>query len=524
MAKRALVLLILDGWGIGKKDNSNPIYKAQPANLNHIRLNYPAGTLQAAGIAVGLPWNEPGSSEVGHMTLGAGKVLYQDYPRISLAIRDGSFFRNKELLGAINSAKNRKTKVNLVGLVGESSNDSSFEHLEALVQMVEDEGAGYALHLFTDGKDSSPRGANQFLYRLSQDHIASLSGRFFAMDKDFHWERTKRCYDALVGLSQPPTQSLDIPTLLSTSYQRDLTDEFIPPTLLREDLAIKEGDSVIFFNFQEDGVRQITEMLVNPQAGGAPDAVTGIKELATHSIPENLHLVTLTDYGRKFNLPVVFSQERVINPLGKVLADAGKVQLRIGETEKYAHLTYFFDGMDELLFPNEYRVFIPSQESARVVEHPEMRARDIVIRTITALNEGIYDFILINLANPDAVAHAGNFDVALKTITFVDEQIGLLLKAVLSSGGILVVTSDHGNVEVMMDIRTGLVDTRHNTSSVPIYVVAEGYQRQKTEAQAEEIEKINTGVLSDVAPTILELMGVAQPAEMSGMSLLKLLR
>jgi len=524
MRKQTLVLLILDGWGVGKKDASNSIYKAEPKNLNHIRLNYPAGTLQASGIAVGLPWNEPGSSEVGHLTLGAGKVLYQDYPRISLAIKDKTFFENEELMRAINHAKENGAKVNLVGLLSAGSDHSSLEHLQALIELMQQKQMGFALHLFTDGINSAPKGALNLINKVPQEKIASLSGRHFAMDRDLHWDRTKRAYEAMVGVSKNILGENTIPTLLESFYERGLTDEFINPTLISDELKIKDGDSVVFFNFREDNMRQITEMFIDEEAGGRANPAMGIVEAQKHLIPKDLHLVTFTNYGDRFNLPIAFPADNVEMPLGKVLADAGKVQLRLTESQKYAHVTYFFNGMHEMPYKNEYRVVVPSREEAKITEHPEMRVREVGSRALTAINEGVYDFILINFANADVMAHMGDFEATIKAINYIDEQVGLLMRAVLSSGSVMVITSDHGNADKMLDIRTGMAETGHNISPVPIYVVAGGYERPKSEAQADEIEKINTGVISDVAPTVLELMGIPKPSEMTGIGLFNYLR
>ncbi|MDD5710844.1 MAG: 2,3-bisphosphoglycerate-independent phosphoglycerate mutase [Candidatus Colwellbacteria bacterium] len=524
MTKRTVVLLVLDGWGIGRKDESNAIYMAAPKNFNYIRSNYLAGSLQAAGIAVGLPWNESGSSEVGHMTLGAGRVLYQDYPRISLAIRDGSFFKNMELQEAVSHALRNKTKVNLVGLLGEGSEHSSFEHLEALIKMMSDEDIPYALHLFTDGIDSPPQSAVRLLGRLPQEKIGSLSGRLFAMDKDFHWDKTKACYDAMVGAVPPTTAAHNLSALLQSLYGRGLNDTFISPLVLNEGLKISAGDAVVFFNFREDGIRQIVEMFADEEAGGKPDPAAGIFEAKKHVVPEDLYLTSFTDYGARFHMPVAFPQEKAINPLGRVLANAGKLQLRVAETQKYAHITYFFNGMDELPMQNEYRVVIPSRTEAQIDNYPEMRVKEVGARVLAAINERVYDFILVNFANADVMAHVGNTDATQKAIIAIDEQLGLLMNAVLNTDAVLIITSDHGNAEVVLNRRTGRVETEHNSSPVPICVVANGYERQKPEHYADEIEKTSIGALSDVAPTVLELMGISKPAEMTGVSLLRFLR
>lgn len=524
MAKRTVVLLILSGWGVGKKDGSNPIYKANPRNINQIRLNYPAGTLQASGIAVGLPWNEEGNPEVGYLTLGAGKVLYQDYPRISLAIQDGSFFENEKLLAVIKTTKERGGKMNLVGLIGEGTSVSALEHLEALIKLAGNGGVPFALHLFGDGKDSTQGSASRLIAHLPQNRIGSISGRHYAMDIDFHLDRTLRAYEAMVGVGIPVGEVKDKAEYIKKLYGSGVTDEFIVPTLFDKDLAVKNGDGVIFFNFSEDSQRQLARMFVDPTYGGKPHYELGEREIKKHLIPGNLSLLSLIEYEKELGIGAAFPQEGVINSLGKVLSNAGKVQLRLAETQKYAYVTTLFNGMVNKAFPNEYRVVIPSREEAKVDEYPEMRVGEVGSRALSALNEGIYDFVLADFGNADAVAHTGNFDATMKAITAIDEQVGLIAKATLASGSILVITSDHGNAEVMMNLKTGARDFGDNASPVPIYIVAPEYERRKTEAQATEIEKSNAGVLSDVAPTILELMGVPKPEDMMGISLIQLLR
>lgn len=533
MPKQTIVLAVLDGWGIGKADASNPIHVAHPLNINRIKHNYPAGSLQASGIAVGLPWNEEGNSEVGHLTLGAGKVIYQHFPRVSSTIKDGSFFKNRLLLDAFAHAKENNSRVHLVGLLTDSGVHAHLDHLQALLKLADKETfPNVYLHLFTDGKDSAPKGALKFIKQIPQEKIASISGRFFAMDRDLHWDRTAQAYGAIVKGESP---SLDSPSdsrrggqaegrkideLLKDSYERGLTDEFIEPTVLKPEGGVKDGDSLIFFNFREDSIRQLTEMFINPRTGSDPER--GVDE--THQIPKNLYLVTFTEYRSKFNLPVAFPPEAIVNPLGKVLADNGKVQLRIAETEKYAHVTYFFNGFEEQPFKNEYRVLIPSRNVARLDEFPEMMAESVTTRVASALGEGVYDFILVNYANPDMIAHTGNFSAGVKAVSAIDKAIGVLTKAALTHNHVLIVTADHGNIERMIDPRTGLVETKHDPSQVPFYLVRAGGERPKSDALIKRIESENIGVLSDVAPTILHLMGLPVPKEMTGINLLDLLQ
>ncbi|MBI1838778.1 MAG: 2,3-bisphosphoglycerate-independent phosphoglycerate mutase, partial [Candidatus Colwellbacteria bacterium] len=317
-------MVVLDGWGIGRKDASNPIHIAQPKNIDYIKHHYLAGTIQASGIAVGLPWGEEGNSEVGHLTLGAGKIIYQHFPRISMAVHDGSFFKNEALLTAIRHAKENGGSVNLAGLLTEGNVHASIQHLQALIKMATAEIGSkerVKLHLFTDGRDSGPKSAIDLLQALGDVNVASLSGRFFAMDRTLHWDRTQASHDAMTGKSKPV--SVSAIEMLKTFYERGLTDEFIEPGLLYPDGAVKDNDSLIFFDFREDSVRQIVQLFIKTEL-------------------KNLHICTFTKYSDKFDLPVAFPPEKIINPLGRVLSENGRIQLRLAEDEKYAHITYFF--------------------------------------------------------------------------------------------------------------------------------------------------------------------------------------
>jgi 2,3-bisphosphoglycerate-independent phosphoglycerate mutase len=505
MLKKTLVMVVMDGWGIGRKDGSNPIYVAGVPNLDFIKHHYLTGKLQASGISVGLPWGEEGNSEVGHLTLGSGKISYQHYPRISLTIRDGSFFKNSVLTEAVAHIKKTGGNLNLVGLLTEGNVHASLEHLVALLKFVKDNNLTEKtyLHLFTDGVDGPPKGAEKLLENVAGFKIATICGRFYAMDKE-RVDRVKGTYETLVGIAKQ-SEFHSAVEAVRNYYDRKYTDEYIDPQLLDPEGKIKEGDSAIFFNFREDRMKLLMDSFEsNP-----------IK---------NTYIGTFTAYSDKFHFPVAFPQEKILNPLGKILADKGLSQLRITETEKYAHVTFFFNGFQEQPFNGEYRVLIPSQNTASHDQVPEMRAKEITDRALSALDEGIYDFILINYANGDLVAHTGNFDAALIAVKTVDEQIGILMKKVLEKDGVLLITSDHGNLERMLDPRTGMPETKHDPSPVPIYIVGKNFERIKDDFEANQAEEEGTGVLSDVAPTVLELMGLPKPPEMTGVSLLGLLR
>ena len=511
MSKRTIILTILDGWGIGKADESNPIHVVNPQNINYLKANFPAGILQASGISVGLPWAEEGNSEVGHLNLGAGRIIYQYYPRITLAIHDASFFKNPALKNAFEHAKKYNSAVNLIGLLSEGNVHASFEHLVALVEFAKKENISKLnLHLFTDGRDSSPNSALELLARLPKEgKLASLSGRFYGMDREGHWERTQKAYSVLVG-EGPITDNIE--NHIKKTYERKFSDEFVEPIRISAEGSIKDNDALIFFNFREDRIRQIASAFINPQ----------FKNFPTKSL-NNLYIATMTQYDDEFKVPVAFPPEKIETCLGKVLSDKGKTQLRIAETQKYPHITYFFNGMREEPFKNEYRILIPSRSIIRQDEHPEMMANEVTTRAIESISEGVFDFILINYANSDIIAHTGNYEACLRVVRIIDEQIDKLIKATLECNAILIITSDHGNIEKLFNPLTGLPETQHDPSPVPVYLVAKEFMRSRTEAEIRRSEKENTGILADVAPTILELMAISKPKEMTGQSLLKAL-
>lgn len=517
--RRTIALLILDGWGVGRKDFTNPIHEVKPKNINYIKTHYWAGSLQAAGIAVGLPWGEEGNSEVGHLTLGAGKVLYQHFPRISLAIKSGEFFKHPVFLNLFDHVKKNNSSLNLIGLLTEGNVHASFEHLAALIKLAAQNNVSKVnLHLISDGRDSPPNSLLGLIERLKKvidefkvGRLATISGRFYAMDRDEHWDRIQKAYKAMIG-EGTPIQNLE--ETIKKEYQKGLNDEFIEPIIIGPEInAISDNDAIFFFNFREDRMKEIVEIFISPTFDKFP-----IKSF------KNLQVATMTSYSDKFQVPVAFPPQFVEEPLGKVLAENQKIQLRVAETEKYAHVTYFFNGLRERPFDNEYRILFPSKNVARHDEYPEMMAREISTRVIESINEGSFDFILANFANPDMIAHTGNYDAALRAISVVDEEIGKILKAVLDKNAILIITSDHGNVEQMLSPLSGILETKHDINPVPIYLIGKEFEKLKDEKFAEECEKKVIGLLSDVAPTILDLMGLTKPKEMTGQSLINILR
>ncbi len=505
--KQTLILVILDGWGIGAENESNPIYRAQPQTIKFIEANFPAGALQASGLAVGLPWEEEGSSEVGHLTLGAGRVLEQYFLKISGCIEDGSFFENPKLKEAFAHAKKNNSAAHLVGLFSEGNVHSSLKHLSALLEMAKREGASRVfLQLFSDGRDSKPRSVLEALKKfLGENILASLSGRFYAMNRDGHWERTEKVYRVLTEGGQ----ALKTPEeLTKAAYARDFNDEFIEPAATSGPHPIAENDAVIFFNFREDSIRQISEPFLNPTFDKFP-----VKNF------KNLSVVTMTKYQEEFEKNAAFTTEKIENTLGKVLADAGKIQLRIAETAKYTHITYFFDGYNDKPFANEYGILVPSEKLAHPEEHPAMMAETITDRAVISLNEGGFDFILVNYGNPDITAHTKNYNSVLEAVKVIDRELERLMKSALGHEHILLITSDHGNAENLIDLKTGEPETKHNPNPVPFYLVGKQFQKSIPTPEGKKLEII--GMLSDVAPTILELMRLSKPPEMTGQSLLE---
>lgn len=510
---KPVVLIILDGWGIGRKDTTNPIQIANLKNIEFIKRNFLYGSLQASGIAVGLPWNEEGNSEVGHVTIGAGKIIYQHYPRISTAIRNGEFVKNEVLLKAMAHARNNNSALNLVGLLTEGNIHASLEHLLALIDLAKKNNTPKInLHLFSDGKDSAPQSLPNLINKLNHP-IATISGRYYALNRDRHWDRTEKVYNCLVGQR---SAAPDVIEYAKKYYDRGLNDEFIEPAIIGADPnqnVIHDNDAIIFFNFREDSIRQLAESFINPHFDKFP-----MKKF------NNLAITTMTHYSESFGAPVAFPPETISRPLGKILSENGKAQLRIAETEKYAHITYFFNGLQDQPMENEFRVLVPSRNVPHHDEYPEMMAQEITSRAIQAIEGGGFDFILANYANPDVIAHTGNFDAAVKAIEIIDAQIEKLTEAILRQNGAMIITADHGNIERMINPLTWMPETMHDTSPVPIYLVGQHFRTQpKNDAAIDYLEKNTAGILSDIAPTVLELLDVPKSSEMTGRSLIKLL-
>jgi len=491
-----LALIILDGWGIGQRDNTNPLYVAKLPNLERLKTLYPYLSLQASGLAVGLPWGEEGNSEIGHLTIGAGRIIYQSVTQIDDSIASGVFFENKVLLEAFQKAKQLGSSVCFAGLLGTGITHSSMGHITALIKLADSLGVNYKLHLFTDGRDSSTQGCLKLIPSLPEEKIGSISGRFYAMDRDGHIDRNKSAFTAMTSNHY----SANTPSeYLRQSYASGVTDEFIRPATFGKNLNITPDDSIIFFNFRKDRMEQISQVFRT-------------------SFPQST-IVSFVKYKPDNGIPAAFHLERATNTLPEIISNKSIKQLRVTESEKRVHVTYFFNGKELSPYPNEFRVIIPSKKIGSHDQLPEMMAKAITLRTVSAIEEGIYGFILVNYANPDMVSHTGNFEATIKAAECLDKEIGIISEACLQTNTTLIITSDHGNAEKMIDARTGEKDTKHNTSPVPFIVVDNRFLKHKTPQEIRENEILSVGTICDIAPTILHLMGIAKPIEMTGQSL-----
>ncbi|MDO8504388.1 MAG: 2,3-bisphosphoglycerate-independent phosphoglycerate mutase [Candidatus Liptonbacteria bacterium] len=506
---RTVVLIILDGWGIGRNDETNPIYMAKPANFKFLEENYPYTSLQASGISVGLPWGETGNSEVGHLTIGAGKVIYQYFPRITMAIRDGTFFENPALKAAAEHARNNNSYLNFAGLLTKANVHASLDHIKALLEFAEKEGIEkIRLHLFADGKDSPPKTFEKFLAELPQDKIASLIGRYYGMDREANWRLTEQAYNCMTGTFGTQVNG-NLKELVADNYAQGLNEGFLPPLRLQADGGIKDGDALFFFNYREDSIRQIADSFL------AED----FDKFKTKEF-KNLFVATMTHYMDKFTCPVAFPPEEIEKPLGKVISDAGLSQLRIAESYKYAHITYFFNNLIEPPFEGEYRVLIPSEPIPHPDEHPQMMAAQITDRLLQAMENSSFNFILVNYANGDSIAHTGNYHASEEAVKTVDKEIGRVIEATLATDAVLFISSDHGNVEELTSPMTGEAETQHDPNPVPLYLVGKEFKGRKF-INWQSVATKPIGIISDIAPTILEVMGLQKPEDMTGRSLMK---
>jgi 2,3-bisphosphoglycerate-independent phosphoglycerate mutase len=502
---RLLVLVIIDGWGYNPDAFGNAIAAARKPSWDALWSRWPHGTLAAAGEPVGLPDGQQGNSEVGHLNIGAGRVVYQDLTRINLDIRNGAFYRNPVLLEAIGSAR-PPTALHLIGLVSPGGVHSSSEHLYALLRMAKNAGVTRVfVHAFTDGRDEPPTSAAGFIEQLQSQireigvgRIASVSGRYYAMDRDRRWDRTEKAYRVVVDGVGPTAP--DPVTFINDSYRSGTTDEFLPPTRISPDgdppLPINDGDSVIFFNFRPDRARQLTHAMLDESWEHFPRSRR----------PRLAHFVTFTEYEKGLPAEVAYRDEPLLDSLAQVFSERGLRQYHTAETEKYAHVTYFLNGGRETPFPGEDRLLVPSPRVATYDQQPEMSARPVADVVLEKVAAGEHSFIVVNFANPDMVGHTGNFQATVRAVEVVDQELGRIERATLGRGGLLAVTADHGNAELKIDRATGAPLTAHTTSPVPLILAgAEGVDRLR-----------DGGKLGDLAPTLLSLISLPVPSRMTG--------
>ncbi len=501
---KPVVLCIMDGFGNRDSSDGNAIIAANPTKLNDIFANNPTTIIDASGLAVGLPEGQMGNSEVGHTNIGAGRVVYQELTRITKSIKDGDFFTNEALCDAMNSAAKAGKAVHFAGLLSDGGVHSHNTHLYALVELAKKSGVkDIFVHCFLDGRDVPPSSGADFVAALAAEldkigagRIATVMGRYYAMDRDNRWERVEKAYRAMVmGEGE---QSADAVAAVKASYANDVTDEFVLPTVCDVDGKISEGDSVVFFNFRPDRAREITRTFVDPAFDGF-DRPNGFFPL---------HYVCFTQYDATMpNVTVAFKPQTLENTLGEYLSSLGKKQLRIAETEKYAHVTFFFNGGVEKVYEGEDRALIPSPKVATYDLKPEMSAYEVKDEVVARINSGVYDVIILNFANCDMVGHTGDFDAAVAAVKAVDSCVGEVADAINAQGGVMLLTADHGNADQMSE-PDGSPFTAHTTNPVPLTVM--GY----------ECTLRSGGSLADIAPTMLQIMGIPQPQEMSGRSLI----
>ena len=509
--KIPVVLMVLDGWGVSDGTGQDAIAAARTPCMDNLRDRFPHSVLSASGEDVGLPDGQIGNSEVGHLNLGAGRIVYQDFTRINRAIASNEFRRNQAFLGAFQRIKGASGRLHVMGLMSDGGVHSHIEQIKALISLASEVGLSQVLvHAFMDGRDTPPNSGIDYIrdmqaYCASTDNasIATVTGRFYAMDRDNRWDRLQMAYNAMVEGGGKTATSGE--RAVQQAYERGETDEFILPTVIDEGNGplglIGNGDGVVFMNFRSDRAREITRALNEAQ----------FHEFERGTVPQLSSYVCLTEYDETFPYPVAFEPQQLKAILGEILSDRGLTQLRIAETEKYAHVTFFFNGGEEKSFPGEDRCLIPSPKDVPTYDlKPQMSAAGVTEELLSRLDSDNYDFILVNYANPDMVGHTGVFSAAVAAIETVDACIGRVAERIHNMGGILIVTADHGNAESMLDAN-GTPHTAHTVRPVPLVLMGPDFGPGSPE--------LKTGILADVAPTILKIMGIPQPPEMTGQPL-----
>ena len=506
MRKKPVVLAILDGYGESEFKNGNAIYTAKTPRMDEFTSKYPKSVIHASGLDVGLPDGQMGNSEVGHTNIGAGRIVYQELTRITKSINDGDFFENEALLGACENCKKNDSALHVMGLLSDGGVHSHFDHLLGIIRLAKKNNLDKVyVHCFMDGRDVSPTSGVEFVKKLVENlreigcgEIASVMGRYYAMDRDNRWERVEKAYNAMV-LGEGVTET-DPVEAIKKSYANGVTDEFILPTVIDKDGMIQEGDSVIMFNFRPDRARQITRAFVDSEFDGF-ERKNGFL---------NLNFVCMAQYDAQMpNVSVAYPPEQLTMTFGEYVSKLGMTQLRIAETQKYAHVTFFFNGGEERQFEGEDRILIKSPDVATFDMKPEMSAPEVCEAVCKAIDEDKYDVIILNYANCDMVGHTGVMEAAVSAVETVDSCVGKMVDKLLEKGGKAIITADHGNADCLIDPVSGDVFTAHTTNPVPMIVIGEGDV------------KVKDGKLCDLCPTMLDMMGIEKPAEMTGESLIE---
>lgn len=508
MDRKPVMLMILDGFGINPNEKGNAVAIANTPNIDKLKKTWPTTIIHTSGLDVGLPEGQMGNSEVGHTNIGAGRIVYQDLTRITKSIQDGDFFSIKEFSDAIDNCKKNNSNLHIMGLLSDGGVHSHIRHLVALLEFAKRKDfENVYVHCFMDGRDTPPTSGEGYIAKLEEKmkekgvgKIATIEGRFYAMDRDKRWNRVKKAYDAMVnGVGEEATSALGA---IEASYQKEVFDEFVKPTVICNGdspvATIKDNDSVIFFNFRPDRAREITRTLVDKD----------FNEFETKKM--NLFFVCFTQYDETMpNVKIAFKPETLVNTFGEYISKKGLKQLRIAETEKYAHVTFFFNGGEEKEYEGEDRILVPSPKVETYDLKPEMSALEVTDKVVEAINSGKYDSIILNYANPDMVGHTGSLEAAVKAVETIDGCVGKVVEAIEKQNGVLIITADHGNAEQMIDYKTGEPQTAHTTNPVPLILVGlEGV-------------KLKEGKLADLAPTMLDIMGLEKPQEMTGESLIE---
>ena len=509
MSNKLTMLMILDGFGNNSNASGNAVQIAKTPNIDELMKKNPTTQIHASGLDVGLPEEQMGNSEVGHTNIGAGRIVYQELTRITKSIEDGDFFSVPELCAAIEHCKKNNSKLHIMGLLSDGGVHSHMRHLFAILELAKRKGfEDVYVHCFLDGRDTPPASGENYILKLEEKmkekqigRIATISGRFYAMDRDKRWQRVEKAYNAIVKGEGVKSTSAEM--AIESSYQKEVFDEFVEPTVICSNnkpvATVEDNDSVIFYNFRPDRAREITRAIVDKD----------FKEFETKDL-KNLYFVCFTQYDETMpNVEIAFKTTVLKNTFGEYISGKGLKQLRIAETEKYAHVTFFFNGGNEKQYEGEDRILVPSPKVETYDLKPEMSAYEVTENVVNAIKSQKYDAIILNYANPDMVGHTGNLDAAVKAIEAIDECVGKVVKAINEVNGVLLITADHGNAEQMIDYKTGEPHTAHTTNPVPLVLIG-----------MEDV-KLKEGKLADLAPTMLDIMGLEKPEEMTGESLIE---